>query len=212
VSARVYRRASHPPPRTATRAPVWAACALVAVGLGFAAAHLLGESELQAPAAASEPDAQPARQGLPPPSVVRESEPRVVRGRPPPAEMRPLFDPNMRLNLGETAILKFAAPNAESRDLASARGVTASVFHGRDRERRLPVREVEDGVYEVPFQPYGPGQFQVVLNVGGAPAGSQKIGVIGAAGRTDAKVDIVDPLLVDPRDFRARTGGQFRRR
>jgi hypothetical protein len=52
----------------------------------------------------------------------------------------------------------------------------------------------------------------VVLSVGGVPAGSQKLGVIGAVGKSDGVVDIVDPLSVDPRDFRARTGGQFRRR
>ncbi|HET7785528.1 MAG TPA: hypothetical protein VFL36_06120 [Myxococcales bacterium] len=211
MSARTWRRASRPLPRTGTRAPVWAACALVAIGLGFAAVHLLAASD-EAPLAAVEPEAQAAPRRAPPPSILRESGPRLTQGRLPPPEMKPLFDPNMRLNLGETTTLRFAAPNAEARDLASSRGVTASVFHRSDPERQLPVREVENGVYEVPFQPYGPGQFQVVLNVGGVPAGTQKVGVIGAAGRADATVDIVDPLLVDPRDFRARTGGQFHRR
>jgi len=50
------------------------------------------------------------------------------------------------------------------------------------------------------------------VNVGGVPAATQQIGVIGATGRADATVDIVDPLSVDPRDFRARTGGKQRRR
>lgn len=210
MTARSHARASRPPSRPAIRPPVWAACLLVALGVGLAAVRLLG-SEAQ-DAAAAGPDSPPPAQPEPSqPSVVRESAPRVVQGRPPP-EMRPMFDPGMRLHLGETATLKFAAREADSRAPARPREVTASVLHGRDPERRLPVREVDEGVYEVPFQPHGPGQFQIVLDVDGVRAGSQRIGVIGAAGRIDGAVDIADPLSVDPRDFRARTGGQFHRR
>jgi hypothetical protein len=214
VTARFRAKASRPPPRQGARAPVWVACLLVTLGVGLAVIHLFG-SEAQASGAAS--TAEVAAQPVAPadesqPSVVPESVPQLVLGRPAPPEVRPLFDPNMRLHLGETTTLKFAANDRNSRLPSQALEVTASVFHGRDREQRLPVHEVEDGVYEVPFQPHGPGQFQVVLNVNGAPAASQKFGVIGAAGRADAVVDIVDPLSVDPRDFRARTGGKQRRR
>jgi hypothetical protein len=212
VTARLRRKASPPPPRQGARASVWAACLLVALGLVLSAIHLFGsESQASAARAAAEAAAQPVgRTAESQPSVVPERAARLVLGKPPLPEIRPLFDPNMRLHLGETAMLKFAANDRDSRLPAQALAVTASVFHGRDREQRLPVHEVEDGVYEVPFQPHGPGHFQVVLNVNGVPAGSQSLGVIGAAGRTDGVVDIVDPLSVDPRDFRARTGGKQR--
>jgi hypothetical protein len=209
VTARLHASVSRPPARTGIRAAAWAAGLVVAACVGVAAVHLQGSDPEQAAAAESAPE-RAVQPELSSPRVVPESATRVVRGRPPPPEMRPLFDPDMRLHLGETATLKFAAQDASAR--VPARQVTASVFHGRDPERPLPVHEVDEGVYEVPFQPHGPGQFQVVLSVDGVPAGSQKLGVIGAAGRIDGAVDIVDPLAVDPRDFRARTGGQFRRR
>ncbi len=214
MTARFRGKASRPPPRQGARASVWAACILVALGVVLSAIHLFG-GELRASAsdAAAKTAAQPVGEAAEwQASVVPESAARLVPGKPAPPEVRPLFDPNMRLHLGETAMLKFAANDRDSRLPARALEVTASVFHGRDREQRLPVHEVDDGVYEVPFQPHGPGQFQVVLNVNGVPTGSQRVGVIGAAGRTDGVVDIVDPLSVDPRDFRARTGGKQRRR
>jgi hypothetical protein len=213
MTARFRSRASRPVLRTGTRAPVWAACLLAAVAVGFAAVHLLRSGSGQQAATAGPEARQAAAQPeLAAPSVVEESPIQLVRGRPPPAEMKPLFDPNMRLNLGEAATLKFALQDAQSRAAAAGKEVTASVFHGRDPARRLPVHDEGDGVYDVPFQPYGPGRFQVVVNVGGVPAATQQIGVIGATGRADATVDIVDPLSVDPRDFRARTGGKQRRR
>ena len=211
MSVRFRSRPSRPARRAATRAPVWVACLLTAIAMGFGATHLLGSAprtaaaDLEAPQAAAEPE--PGA-----PSVVPETPAEMARGTPHPAEMKPLFDPNMRLNLGEKTTLKFSIPDAQSRAAAAGGEVTASVFHGRDRERRLPVHDAGDGVYDVPFQPYGPGQYRVVMNVGGVPAATQTIGVIGAVGKTDATVDIVDPLSVDPRDFRARTGGKQRRR
>ncbi len=127
--------------------------------------------------------------------------------------IRPLFDPNLHINLGETAMLKFVARDpASQRPVAPKAVITASVSNGRDPEQPLEVHEDGDGNYEVPFTPHGPGEFNVVLSADGVPTGSHKIGVIGAAGRIDAVVDNVDPLSVDPRDFRARTGGQFHRR
>jgi len=183
------------------------------VAVGFAALNLLRSgSRQQALASGAEAEQAAAQPDLAAPSVVQETPIQLVRGRPPPAEMKPLFDPNMRLKLGEETTLKFAIQDAQSRAAAAGKEITASVFHGRDPERRLPIHDAGDGVYDVPFQPYGPGRFQVVVNVGGVPAATQQIGVIGATGRADATVDIVDPLSVDPRDFRARTGGKQRRR
>ena len=65
---------------------------------------------------------------------------------------------------------------------------------------------------EVPFTPGGPGQFNIALNVDGVQAGSRKVGVVGAVGAADNRVDVVDPLSVDPRSPRSRTSGRSRRR
>ena len=145
--------------------------------------------------------------------MLPESERRDERVKPAPVEMRPLFDTNLRLKLGDNAMLKFEARDAVSgRPLTSRRQVSASLSDGHGPEQPLEVREDEKGNYEVPFTPHGPGDFNITLSVDGVPSGRQRIGVVGAAGRTDGIVDLIDPLSVDPRDFRARTGGQFHRR
>jgi putative ubiquitin-RnfH superfamily antitoxin RatB of RatAB toxin-antitoxin module len=153
-----------------------------------------------------------------PPRVVIEDRGRIEIVRPvkveslPPTIVEPLFEPGMRLPIGETAKLKFAARDRVSGLPVSGSIVTASVLQGAGPARPLPAEEVEDGVFEVPFTPRGPGQFQVSLNVDGVVAGSRRVGVVGAVGATDGKVDIVDPLSIDPRDPRARTAGRSRRR
>jgi hypothetical protein len=138
---------------------------------------------------------------------------RPVKVEPLPATIvEPLFDPGMRLPIGETTKLKFAARDRASGLPLSGSTVTASVLQGAGPARPLPIEEVEDGVFEVPFTPRGPGQFRVSLSVDGVEAGSRKVGVVGAVGATDGKVDIGNPLSVDPRDPRARTSGRSRRR
>jgi hypothetical protein len=138
---------------------------------------------------------------------------RPAKVEPVPATVvEPLFEVDARLKLNETAKLKFAARDSASGLPLSGATVTASVSHGGGPALPLDVEEVEDGVFEVPFTPHGPGQFQVSLNVDGALAGSRKVGVVGARGATDGRVDIVDPLSVDPRVYRARTSGRGRRR
>lgn len=151
------------------------------------------------------------------PRVVIEDKGRLEIVRPmqeqlPPTIVEPLFEANMRVGLGETAKLKFAAHDRVSGKPVSGATVTASVLQGAGPARPLPVEEVDDGVFEVPFTPGGPGQFQVSLSVDGVVAGSRKVGVVGAVGATDGKVDIGNPLSVDPRDPRARTSGRSRRR
>ena len=90
--------------------------------------------------------------------------------------------------------------------------MSASVKDGRGHELPLPVEEVEDGVFEVPFTPRGPGQFQIVLSMGGIPIGSGKVGVAGVAGSPNTPTDIANELSVDPREARVRTSGRGRRR
>ena len=130
----------------------------------------------------------------------------------PAMQVQSLIEPNARVKLGQPANIRFAARDRASGLPESLANPSASVFHGSDPERRLPVVEVENGVYEVPFTPQGPGLFNVVLSAGGVPVGFQKLGVVGATGNPDGKVDIIDPLSIDPRDSRARTGGGRGRR
>ncbi|MFL5311046.1 MAG: hypothetical protein ACJ79H_11395 [Myxococcales bacterium] len=129
----------------------------------------------------------------------------------PPTIVEPLFEADMRLPPGETAKLKFAARDRVSGLPLSGATVTASVVHGAAPALPLPVEEVEDGVFQVPFRPGGPGQFKIALSVDGVVSGSRNVGVVGAVGAKDAQVD-VDPLSVDPRTPRARTTGRNRRR
>jgi hypothetical protein len=138
---------------------------------------------------------------------------RPVKVAPLPATIvEPLFEPDMRLPIGEAAKLKFAARDRASGLPVSGATVTASVVQGAGPARPLPTEEVDDGVFEVPFTPPGPGQFRVALSVDGVVVGSRNVGVVGAAGATDGKVDVIDPLSVDPREPRARTSGRSRRR
>jgi hypothetical protein len=151
------------------------------------------------------------------PRVVIEDRGRLEIVRPvqqplPPTVVEPLFEADARLTLNETAKLKFAAHDRASGRPLSGATVTASVTQGKGPALPLSVEEVEDGVFEVPFTPRGPGQFQIALNVDGVPSGSRKVGVVGAVGAADNRVDIVDPLSVDPRSPRSRTSGRSRRR
>lgn len=124
--------------------------------------------------------------------------------------VEPLFDPNARLRLDQTADLKFAVRDRASGLPLSGHEVTASLLHNGEPSADLEAREVEDGVFEVPFTPHGPGQFTVVLNIDGIPAATRKVGVAGTVGGA-AQTDQTDPLLaVDPRAPRARTSGRWR--
>jgi len=151
------------------------------------------------------------------PVPVREDKGRLqIVDRPrllpvPATVVEPLFEPDARVNIGETTKLRFAVRDRASQLPESLDEVSASVRHGKDPEVKLPVQEVDNGVYEVPFTPHGPGQFTIVLNQNGNPVGSRSVGASGVTGAT-ADAD-VDPLLsVDPVAYRARTGGRGGRR
>jgi hypothetical protein len=153
----------------------------------------------------------------PMPMPVREDQGRLEIVRLPTAAalpkttIEPLFEPDARVKIGETAKLRFAVRDRASGAPDSLDHVSASVRHGNDPELTLPVEEVDHGVYEVPFTPHGPGQFTIVLSQDGNPLGSRKVGAAGVAGAPSG-VDAVDPLSVDPRGYRARTGARARRR
>jgi hypothetical protein len=130
----------------------------------------------------------------------------------PTTAVEPLFEPDARVKIGETTKLRFAVRDRASDLPESLDAVSASVRHGNDPEMKLPVQEVDNGVYEVPFTPHGPGQFTIVLNENGNPVGSRSVGAAGVAGAS-GNVDDVDPLLsVDPVAYRARTGARGGRR
>jgi hypothetical protein len=151
---------------------------------------------------------------LAPPTIVVHDSGRLPVVHPPrelpPMVVEPLFEPDARVKIGEPAKLRFAVRDRASGLPESLDDVSASVFHGNDPERKVPVEEVDNGVYEVPFTATGPGQFNIVLSENGTPVGSRKVGVAGVAG-THA-LDTFDPLSVDPREYRARTGARGRRR
>ena len=191
---------------------------LVVVGfLGLVAVYFLGhERPAEEPASLAGVAAVPA-QPAEYPRVVIEDNGRLEIVRPvqqplPPTVVEPLFEADARLTLNETTKLKFAAHDRGSGRPLSGATVTASVTQGKGPALPLSVEEVEDGVFEVPFTPRGPGQFQIALNVDGVPSGSRKVGVVGAVGAADNRVDIVDPLSIDPRSPRSRTSGRSRRR
>jgi hypothetical protein len=152
------------------------------------------------------------------PAIVPEGRGRIEIVRPakteelPQVEVQPLFETDMRVNANETAKLRFAARDKASGHPVSAARVSASVFHRNDPEQGLKVEEVDDGVFEVELTPKGPGRFNVVLSMDGMPVGSEKVGVVGVAGAPGARTDVIDPLSVDPTEFRARTPGRARRR
>ncbi|MFL5375977.1 MAG: hypothetical protein ACJ78T_18405 [Myxococcales bacterium] len=152
------------------------------------------------------------------PVPVREDKGRLqIVDRPrmakvPTTAVEPLFEPDARVKIGETTKLRFAVRDRGSELPESLDQVSASVRHGKDPEMNLPVQEVDNGVYEVPFTPHGPGQFTIILSENGNPVGSRSVGAAGVAGAS-ANVDDVDPLLsVDPIAYRARTGARGGRR
>jgi hypothetical protein len=128
----------------------------------------------------------------------------------PPTVVEPLFEPDARVKIGETTKLRFAVRDRASTLPESLDNVTASVRHGNDPELQLPVEEVDNGVYQVPFTPHGPGQFTIVLSDNGAPIGSRSVGAAGVTGAA-ANPD-PDFLSVDPHEYRARTGARGGRR
>jgi hypothetical protein len=160
--------------------------------------------------------APPAREFAP--AIVPEGRGQIEIVRPariedlPPVQVEPLFDTDTRLAANQTAKLRFAARDRATGHPVSGANVSASVLHGKDPEQGLKVDEVEDGIFEVELTPHGPGRFDVRLSVDGAVAGSRKVGVVGVAGDPSARTDVIDPLSVDPTQFRARTPGRARRR
>jgi len=203
---------------TLTRFRFWAAFLVVSSLLCLVALRWLkGDPPPDEPESmASRAAAHPAREFAP--AIVPEERGRIEIVRPaktedlPPVQVRPLFETDMRVKLNDKAKLQFAARDRASGHAVSGAKVSASVFHGKDPEQHLPVSEVDDGVFEVPFTPRGPGMFNVVLSMDGVPVGSGKVGVVGATGASDGKTDVIDPLSVDPTQYRARTPGRARRR
>jgi hypothetical protein len=159
------------------------------------------------------PPAEPPRA----PEIVREDKgsiqllERVQVQALPAVEVQPLFDAGMRVKAEETTKLRFVARDRASGKPESSAVMTASLLHGKDPALPLQVEEVDDGVFEVPITPHGPGRFDVVLSANGVPVGSQRVGVAGAVGVAPGTDDFLD-FTADERAGRARPGGRGRRR
>jgi hypothetical protein len=212
TSNRLPRASAHPaagPGRFRFRAALLAVFGLLVLG---AVQVLSGEAKgpgsvnLETQAESS----PPAR----PPEIIREDRGSIQILAPvqvqamPSVEVQPLFEGGMRVNADETTKLRFAARDRTSGKPAV---VTASLFHGSDPALPLTVERVEDGVFDVPITPHGPGRFDVVLSVNGIPAGSERVGVAGAVGGAPGDDDFVD-FTADMREGRSRPGGRGRRR
>lgn len=150
------------------------------------------------------------------PAVMAEDKGHLEIVQAPQFDFQPLVDADTtvgseaRAELGESTKLRFAARDKAGSQKAGGK-VTASVSHGTDPVQQLEVERVAEGVFDVPFTPSGPGQFNVVLSVDGAPVGSERVGVAGAVGASNGKTD-VDPLATDPVQVSTRKGGRGRRR
>jgi hypothetical protein len=116
-----------------------------------------------------------------------------------------MMEPPIRVKFGEAPTLRFALGDK------AVINPSASVFHGNDPVLQLPVLNEGDGNYDVAFTATGPGQFNVVLNDGGVPIASKRVGVVGVAGAPGQSAD-QDFLSVDPRQPRMRTAGRASRR
>ena len=136
------------------------------------------------------------------PLATRERRGEPVRPSAPALEVEPLFDTSARLKPGETARLRFRARRTEPSSAADA-PISLTLLHGRDRELRLPARELGGGEYEAEFTPDAPGQYRVVVSSGAAgirPVAS--LGVVGAVGGASVDDDISTALEDGPRSSR----------
>lgn len=129
------------------------------------------------PGAARPPAAKPApRGGAPTPEA--------------PFVATPLFDPGARLEPGKEALLRFRAHDDRAGVPVVHEDLAVTVVHLPERtETRLPVREVEPGVYQAELTPDGPGRYLVTLTSTGLPVRTTSpvsLGVVGAVGAVGA--------------------------
>jgi hypothetical protein len=129
----------------------------------------------------------------------------------PAIEVQPLFEAGLRLTFDETTKLRFVARDRASGKPESSAVMTAALLHGTNPPVALKVEEVDDGVFEVPVTPHGPGRFDVVLSANGVQVGSQRVGVVGTAGGAPGVDDFLD-FTGDMRAGRSRPGGRGRTR
>lgn len=93
----------------------------------------------------------------------------------------PLFDTNARYKVRQKVQLRFRAGAGRVPALAD---VSVSLRRGpHDGDMRLPIRRVKGGIFEVPFAPLWPGQYQLAIEVRGVkePVSQVSLGVVGVA-------------------------------
>jgi hypothetical protein len=91
----------------------------------------------------------------------------------------PLFDTHQRFKPEQTFKLRFRATRKGAP--VATKEISFTVRHGRG-ESAMPVRSVKPGVFEVRFQPSGPGQYALVPSIYGVPLTATPpvhVGVVG---------------------------------
>jgi hypothetical protein len=97
----------------------------------------------------------------------------------------PLFDAYTMFKVRERVQLRFRAREALSGIPIRSRDISFSLRRGRKgAARKLHMKAVKKGIFEVPFSPHGPGQYWVTVSVRGATAESipgVRLWVVGLA-------------------------------
>lgn len=95
----------------------------------------------------------------------------------------PLFDKGTGFKPKHTFKLRFRARDMSSGAPLTADDISFSMHHD-NAIVAAPARQLKKGVFEVAFTPAGPGRYDLVVAVRGAPAGSiapVHLGVVGVA-------------------------------
>ena len=85
----------------------------------------------------------------------------------------PLFDAYTMFKVNERVHLRFRAREALSGIPIRSRDISFSLRHGANgAARKLQMKAVKKGIFEVPFNPPAPGQYWVTVSIRGATADS----------------------------------------
>jgi hypothetical protein len=83
----------------------------------------------------------------------------------------PLFDAYTMFKVNERVHLRFRARESLSGIPIRSRDISFSLRHGANGDaRKLQMKAVKKGIFEVPFSPPAPGQYWVTVSIRGATA------------------------------------------
>jgi hypothetical protein len=195
-----------------------AACVLVLGGLSFVAFHVLRDEPSRSSAQVTSVQTSEMGSTREAPAVIEEYQgaiPQQKHRTPvelPPTVIQPLVGGTARAVIGEKNKIRFQAKDRKSGLPETLTNVSVEVMHGKNVVAKLPVEEVDNGVYEVAFTPPGPGVYNMVLSANGTQVGSQRVGVPGVAGGGKNDSNTFDPINADPRVYYSKTPSRSRRR